>query len=41
MVQFLMSRGASVVHPDDEPWATPIAWARRRNHPNLVSLLGA
>jgi hypothetical protein len=30
-----------IFHPDDEQWATPIAWARRRNHLNLVSLLGA
>jgi hypothetical protein len=37
-----MSRSSfTLVHPDDEQWAAPIAWARRRNHPNLVSILGA
>jgi hypothetical protein len=34
-----MSRGAQPIHPEDESWATPIAWARRRNHPQIVSLL--
>jgi ankyrin repeat protein len=29
MVEFLLNRGASANLPDDEPWATPLAWARK------------
>jgi hypothetical protein len=28
MVEFLFKRGAATNLPDDEPWATPLAWAR-------------
>jgi ankyrin repeat protein len=28
MVEFLLERGAATNLPDDEPWATPLAWAR-------------
>ncbi|HWB08049.1 MAG TPA: hypothetical protein VG826_02305 [Pirellulales bacterium] len=29
MVEFLLKRGAAMNLPDDEPWATPLAWARK------------
>ena len=30
MLRFLLSRGAPMNHPDDKPWATPLARATRR-----------
>ena len=39
MMKFLLSRGASTDLPDDEPRATPLAWAERRNHAEIVSVL--
>jgi ankyrin repeat protein len=41
MVEFLLSRGAPVSLPDDEPWATPLAWATRRGHTQIVAMLQA
>jgi ankyrin repeat protein len=41
MVEFLLSRGAPVNLPDDEPWATPLAWAERRGHQQVASILRA
>lgn len=29
VVEFLLKRGAATNLPDDEPWATPLAWARK------------
>ncbi len=29
MVEFLLKRGAATNFSDDEPWATPLAWARK------------
>jgi hypothetical protein len=29
MVEFLLKRGAATNLPGDEPWATPLAWARK------------
>jgi hypothetical protein len=31
--------GASTNLPDDEPWATPLAWAERRQHREITSIL--
>jgi ankyrin repeat protein len=39
MVEFLLERGAKPKLPDDPPWATPLAWATRRNHPEIAELL--
>jgi hypothetical protein len=39
MVKFLLSRDAPTSLPDDEPWATPLAWAERRQHAKIVSVL--
>ena len=38
MVTLLISHGARTL-PDDAPWARPIAWARRRMHEHVVTLL--
>jgi hypothetical protein len=39
MVEFLLTRGAKLNLPDDPPWATPLAWAVRRGHHQVVELL--
>ncbi len=42
MVEFFLSSGAKLSLPDGLPslaWATPLAWARRRGHPEIVNLL--
>jgi ankyrin repeat protein len=39
MVKFLLKRGAATNLPGDEPWATPLAWAERRRHGEIVDLL--
>jgi ankyrin repeat protein len=39
MAEVLIARGAPVEEPDAEPWATPIAWAKRMNHNQILSLL--
>lgn len=32
LVQLFLERGADPIEPDAEPWATPLAWARRNGH---------
>jgi len=39
LVQFLISRGASIDEPDAEPWATPQAWARKMNRGGVLAVL--
>jgi ankyrin repeat protein len=39
MIEFLLQRGAATNLPDDEPWATPLAWATRRGYREIVELL--
>ena len=39
MVEFLLGCGAKPTLPDDPPWATPLAWATRRGHADIVRLL--
>jgi hypothetical protein len=39
MAEVLIARGALVEEADAEPWATPIAWAKRMNHRQILSLL--
>jgi ankyrin repeat protein len=39
MVEFLLNRGAATNLPDDEPWATPLAWARKLGLANIQALL--
>jgi len=39
LVKLLLSRGAPAHEPDAEPWATPIAWARKMNQNAILLLL--
>jgi len=39
MVEFLLKRGAAPNLPDDEPWATPLAWARKRGLVEIEAVL--
>jgi ankyrin repeat protein len=39
MVELLLARGAPTDLADDEPWATPLAWATRRGHGRIADLL--
>jgi ankyrin repeat protein len=39
MVEFLLRHGAATNLPDDQPWATPLAWASRHGRGDLVQLL--
>jgi ankyrin repeat protein len=41
MVEFLLMRGAPTNLPDDEPWATPLAWAEKRGHTKIAASLQA
>lgn len=40
LVRLLLDRGADPVEPNAEPWATPRAWAEKRRHDAIRSLLG-
>jgi ankyrin repeat protein len=35
LVELFTSRGAPVNEPDAEPWATPLAWAKKMGHPGI------
>jgi ankyrin repeat protein len=39
MVEFLLKRGAATNLPGEEPWATPLAWARKLRLPDIEELL--
>jgi ankyrin repeat protein len=39
MVEFLLVRGAATNLPDDEPWATPLAWARKLGLADIEAIL--
>jgi ankyrin repeat protein len=39
MVEFLVKRGAVTNLPDDEPWATPLAWAIRGGTGEIAEVL--
>jgi hypothetical protein len=39
LAELLIRRGAPVQETDAEPWATPVAWARRMNHGEILKLL--
>ena len=39
MIEFLLKRGAATDLPGDEPWATPLGWARKRGLADVVQLL--
>jgi ankyrin repeat protein len=39
MVEFLLKRGAATNLPDDEPWTTPLAWARKFGLADIEEIL--
>jgi ankyrin repeat protein len=39
LVKLLLARGADPIEPGAEPWATPLAWAERRQHAGIASIL--
>ncbi|MGE0758024.1 MAG: ankyrin repeat domain-containing protein [Pirellulaceae bacterium] len=39
MVEFLLQRGAATNLPDDELWATPMAWAKNEHREDIVARL--
>ncbi len=39
LVRLFLARGADPAEPDAEPWATPLAWAGKKGHHGLVTLL--
>ena len=39
MIEFLLKRGAATDLPDDPPWATPLAWARRLGDGEIEGVL--
>jgi ankyrin repeat protein len=41
LVRLLLERGADPVEADAEPWATPIAWARKSDNREILAMLRA
>ena len=39
LVELLLARGADPIEAGAEPWATPLAWAERRHHAGIGSML--
>jgi ankyrin repeat protein len=39
-VKLLLKRGADPVEADGEPWATPLAWAQKMKHAEVLKILG-
>lgn len=39
LAKLLIARGAPVIEPDAEPWATPRAWAEKMKHPAVLAIL--
>jgi hypothetical protein len=39
LVKLYLERGADPVEPDAEPWATPLAWARKKGHREIEEYL--
>jgi ankyrin repeat protein len=39
LVRLFLERGADPVEADAEPWARPIAWARKKGHTSIAALL--
>ena len=38
-VKLLLDRGADPAEADAEPWATPMAWAQKMKHEDVVKIL--
>jgi len=39
LVRLFLDRGADPVEPDAEPWATPLAWATKKQHSAIAAML--
>jgi len=39
LVRLFLGRGADPVEPDAEAWATPLAWARKKSHHSIATML--
>ena len=39
LVELLLARRADPIEAGAEPWATPLAWAERRQHAEIASIL--
>ena len=39
MVAVLLARGAPIHEPDAEPWASPMAWAEKMKHEEILAIL--
>jgi len=39
MVEWLLAKGADRNLPEDEPWARPVQWAKRKGHDEIVAQL--
>ena len=39
LVELLLARGADPIEAGAETWATPLAWAERRQHAEIASIL--
>jgi len=39
MVEWLLQKRANPRVPEDEPWALPLEWAKRRGHHEIIALL--
>jgi ankyrin repeat protein len=39
LVELLLARGVDPIEAGAEPWATPLAWAERRQHAEIASIL--
>jgi ankyrin repeat protein len=41
IVKALLRRGVDPMEPDSELWATPLAWAEKMGHREIVEVLGS
>ncbi len=39
LVRFFLERGADPVEPDAESWATPLAWAQKKGHHTIATIV--
>jgi hypothetical protein len=41
LVRLYLARGADPVEADAEPWARPLAWAKKKRHDEVIAVLGS
>ena len=39
LVRLFLERGADPLEPDADPWATPLAWAERKEMTDILAML--